>query len=229
MRPSLLVVTGLQREAAIARCDGVETVCSGGDPAPLRILLAARAPDGHWGVISFGIAGGLDPALQPGAIVLASAIVTDDARLDVHAGLNVALRAQFAARNINITNAAIAGVDAAVMNTADKADLRARTHASAADMESHVAALWAQNYGLPFAAIRVVSDPAHRALPPLAATALKPDGTVDLPRVLRGLARQPGQIGALIHAGRDAKIAFAALGRCGGLAGPLFGLRLADV
>ena len=228
--PSLLVVTGLQREVAIAQCDGVETLCSGGDPVRLRTLLAGRAHDAFWGVISFGIAGGLDPALGPGAIVLASAIVTDDMRVEADAALNTALRMRFAARNIVINEGTIAGVDAALMIVADKAALRARTGASAVDMESHVAALWARDHGLPFAAIRVVSDPAHRALPPLAATALKPDGSVDLLRVLMALARQPGQIGALIDAGGDAKAAFASLGRCGGgLAGPLLGLRLADV
>ena len=53
------------------------------------------------------------------------------------------------------------------------------------------------------------------SLPAVAANALKPDGGVDVLRVLRGLARRPGQIRALANAGRDARAAFAALGRCG--------------
>jgi transcriptional regulator GlxA family with amidase domain len=35
-------------------------------------------------------------------------------------------------------------------------------------MESHIAAAYAAEVGLPFAALRVISDPAHRALPALA-------------------------------------------------------------
>ena len=44
-----------------------------------------------------------------------------------------------------------------------KAALRATTGADAVDMESHIAARYAEQHSLPFAALRVISDPAHRA------------------------------------------------------------------
>ena len=47
-------------------------------------------------------------------------------------------------------------------------------------MESHIAAAYAAEAGLPFAAVRVISDPAHRALPALARAAIKPNGQIDL-------------------------------------------------
>jgi len=61
-----------------------------------------------------------------------------------------------------------------------KAKLYAATRASAADMESHVAARAARSRGLPFAALRVVSDAADRTLPPAACVALNPSGGIDL-------------------------------------------------
>jgi len=42
--PTLLVVTGLQREARIARGPGVVTVCSGGNALLLQKRLSALAP-----------------------------------------------------------------------------------------------------------------------------------------------------------------------------------------
>ena len=61
-----------------------------------------------------------------------------------------------------------------------KAALHSETGASAVDMESHIAAAYAAEAGLPFAAVRVISDPAHRALPALARAAIKPNGQIDL-------------------------------------------------
>jgi hypothetical protein len=57
----------------------------------------------------------------------------------------------------------------------------------------------------------VISDPAHRALPELAAAALKPDGNIDIWRVMRGIVRRPSDIGALVSSGRDFKRALRSL------------------
>ena len=81
----------------------------------------------------------------------------------------------------------LAGVDSAVVSPVAKRALRSATGALAVDMESHVAAAFAAQHGLPFAAVRVVCDPAHRALPDLIATALRPDGEVSF----CGVAQQP--------------------------------------
>jgi hypothetical protein len=81
-------------------------------------------------------------------------------------------------------------------------------------MESHIGAAYAARNNLPFAAVRVISDPAERALPPLAKRALKPDGRVDFAAVLAGLARAPSELTTLLRAGGDAGRAFAGLRRC---------------
>jgi adenosylhomocysteine nucleosidase len=61
--------------------------------------------------------------------------------------------------------------------------------------------------GLPFAVLRAVCDPASRDLPPAALAALDPAGGIGLLGVLRALARQPAQLGALFALGRDASAA----------------------
>jgi nucleoside phosphorylase len=97
-----------------------------------------------------------------------------------------------------------------------KAALRSETGAAAVDMESHIAADYAARAGLPFAALRVISDPADRALPALATAAIKPNGNIDLRRVLSGLARNPTALRALVATGIDFNRALRSLRGCRG-------------
>jgi hypothetical protein len=91
-------------------------------------------------------------------------------------------------------------------------------------MESHVAALAAQRHGLPFAALRVVLDPAWRALPPAATAGLCADGAVALLPVLRALAARPGQLAQLAVLAADLRTARRGLRAARALAGPAFSL-----
>ncbi|MDB5646599.1 MAG: phosphorylase, partial [Methylobacterium sp.] len=75
-------------------------------------------------------------------------------------------------------------------------------------------ASFAEQYGLPFAALRIVCDPATRAIPGFAAKALKPNGEPDVWAVLSAVLRDPSQIRPLIHLARDSGKAFASLKRC---------------
>src|SRR5207244_13336101 len=50
--------------------------------------------------------------------------------------------------------------------------------------------------------LRVISDPATRALPTLATSAIKANGDIDLRKILRGVARNPLSIRALYATGR---------------------------
>ncbi len=103
---------------------------------------------------------------------------------------------------------AIAGSDVMVVDAAAKAALHAATGALAVDMESHVAAAFAAEHGIPFAALRVISDGADRALPKAAQAGMKADGGMDVLAVVKALARDPRQLPALIRTGREAEVAF---------------------
>jgi adenosylhomocysteine nucleosidase len=214
----ILVVTGLAMEARIAAGPGVDVLCSGCDPARLRVLLDNVAPSRYSGVISFGVSGALDPALRPGDILVATEIRSDAGAWALGSPFSRAVvdrlgRAGGAGNGHAPIHAAFAGVNAPVIEAISKADLRHRTGAAAVDMESHVAAGFGAAVGLPVCAIRVISDPAHRCLPALATRALKANGRVNLAAIAASVAGNPRQIPLLIQAGRDARIAFAALRR----------------
>jgi adenosylhomocysteine nucleosidase len=78
-------------------------------------------------------------------------------------------------------------------------------------MESGAVARVAARHGLPFAVLRAICDPAERDLPPASLTALDDRGRIQPMALLRSLARNPAQIGALIRVGRDAALARRAL------------------
>jgi hopanoid-associated phosphorylase len=215
---AVVAVCGMAFEAAIAAGTGVVTLCAPG-AAPLDQLLRREAGR-YRGIVSFGTAGGLDPALAPGACIIADAVVDGQARYPVDAVWLAALRACLP----RAVGGMIAGVDQPLVDAAAKASLRQSSGACAVDMESHRAALMAQRFGLPFAACRVVVDPAHRSLPASATAGLRNDGTVALLQVMRALASDPGQLPALIQLALDARVARQALRVARSLAGTAFAM-----
>jgi hopanoid-associated phosphorylase len=207
-------VTGLVQEARIAAGPGMAVICSSSDPRQLRALLATLDPVSFRGVISFGVAGGLDPALKSGDIVVATEVMAGDARWLAGLALNDELVARLALGRRRVVRGGLAGVEQVIGARAGKAALWSETGAAAVDMESHIAAAYAEESGLPFAALRVISDPASRALPAIAMTAIKPNGDIDLRKVLRGVARNPMSLRALVSTGIDFNRALRSLRGC---------------
>lgn len=198
----VIAVCGLAFEAAIAA--GRRVVPLAG-PGPARIAAQLDAllsgPEQDWaGVMSFGCAAGLDPALAPGTCVLAAGVYTPAWRLAADADWLDVLRERLPQARAGW----LAGVDAPLVAPADKARLRQASGAVVADMESHAAALAARRHGLPFAACRVVLDPAWRSVPPSALAGVQDDGRTAWLALLRSLAGEPRQLGAMRALARDA-------------------------
>jgi hopanoid-associated phosphorylase len=206
-------VTGLVQEARIAGGPGMTVICSSSDPRQLRSLLATLDPSTFRGVISFGVAGGLDPALKSGDVVVATEVMDGDTRWLAGLALNEQQIASAALGRRRVVRGGLAGVEQ-VIARAGNAALWSETGAAAVDMESHIAAAYAAENGLPFAALRVISDPANRALPALAMNAIKPNGDIDLRKVLRGIARNPMSLRALVSTGIDFNRALRSLRGC---------------
>jgi len=215
LRP-VLIVTGLVQEARIAAGPGMSVICSSSDPQQLRALLTVVDPSTIRGVISFGVAGGLDPALKPGDVVVATEVLAGDTRWLAGLTLNEDLIASVALGRSRVVRGGLAGVEPVVAARSVKAALRLETGAAAVDMESHIAAAYAADAGLPFAALRVIADPADRALPALAVTAIKANGDIDLRKVLSGVARNPMMLRALVSTGIDFNRALRSLRGCRG-------------
>jgi adenosylhomocysteine nucleosidase len=99
------------------------------------------------------------------------------------------------------------GGDAIVATTVDKQRLYEATGAVAVDLETGIVARAAAGHGVPFAVLRAICDPAERALPPAALTALDARGVIGTWRVLASVAAHPGQLPALLALAADAAAA----------------------
>jgi hopanoid-associated phosphorylase len=215
---SIVTVSGLDFEAGIAAGEGV-TALYGLDRARLAVQIGEAVRAGGRGIVSFGTAGGLAPDLMPGTVIVARDILSGGERMPGAAEWAQALLAALP----HARHADIAGADEAVAGVEGKRALWGATGAAVVDMESHGAYRIAAAHSLPFAALRVVLDPAHRALPPAALAAMRSDGTSDILAVLRSLARRPGQLPDLIRLASDANKAKAALLRSRRVLAPGFG------
>jgi len=215
----VIAVTGLKTEARIAAGPRILTLSGAGDASGLALALEAAVADKASAIISFGLAGGLAPGLAPGTKLVAGAVVTE-------AGARYCGDPVWSHRLSGALGGAmiadIVGVDAPVAGPAEKRAMHSKTGAHAADMESHIAARIAAAHKLPFAAFRVVADPADRQLPHAALVAIKPDGSLALGAIAGSILRDPGQVPQLLLTALDARVAFAALFRGRKmLAGPL--------
>jgi hopanoid-associated phosphorylase len=226
---TILAVTGLQRERRLIESAGVDVVVGGGDYRRLQETLD-RSAAGKRGIISIGIAGGLAPGLSPGQWVVASGVSDGEKRWPTDPVWTERLVAGLPGSFTGV----LLGHDVVVPAASWKSALHHTTGALAVDMESHIAARVAARYRLPFAAARVVCDPAEHDLPPAARVGMRSDGRMDLTAVLKSLLARPWQLPALIRTGRDAERAFRALlGGCRrlgpGLGGSDLGQSLLDV
>jgi len=189
----VLVVTGTRREAAVLQEPGIRVLCGGGDPAGLAAALAVELP-GAAGIVSFGMAGALDPALRIGDWVIGEEVVAErpvTCNSDWIAALANALpQARFGP---------VLGGDTLISKATSKAALFSTTGAVCADMESHVAAAAAARTGLPLAVLRCISDEAEDDLPPVVGVAMAPGGKLAPGAILASLAGYPGQLPALFR------------------------------
>jgi hopanoid-associated phosphorylase len=227
--PRFVAVTGLAFEARIVAGPGVTVVCGGGQ-IQFRRSLEAAIRTGCYGVLSFGIAGGLAPHLRPGACVVARNIIAENVRYATDNGWSQSLietvqgRASLSAVVDGVLSGDIAGTDVPLVCPHAKRRLYEKTGAVAVDMESHVAARIAVEHRVPFAAFRVVTDPSDRALPPAALVATNLDGRLDFQAIMRSLIQHPEQVPTLFRLALDSWAARRALIPSRRLLGPHLGL-----
>ncbi len=200
--PLLLgIVTGLAAEARLARPLGL-VQAGGGTPEGAAAAAEALIARGAAALLSFGLAGGLDPALPPGALVIPRTLKTTEGDY----AIDTALASRF-----GTPAGALFAAAQPVATVEEKAALFAATGTLAVDLESGAVARTAQAHNLPFAVLRAVCDPAGRALPPAALAALDAGGAIAPFRVAASLLRHPGQIRPLALLAGDAAVARAAL------------------
>jgi adenosylhomocysteine nucleosidase len=194
-KSAVLIVCGLKREAAAFGDPDAISVCGYGPT--LRSKLDELPDLSLRMVVSFGMCGGLDPALRCGDIVLGTDVVSGGESVMPDAALTQALKRRLVDGGQRLTLGRIVGANAPILTGKEKSALRNATAAVAVDMESLAAGLFAKARGTPFAVLRAVNDPANCDLPPLALAAIDPEGNTHVGAMIRALVRSPSQLRGL--------------------------------
>jgi|SRR5579863_9624910 adenosylhomocysteine nucleosidase len=218
-RRLVIAFVGLAFEAKIAAAPGVQVVCRTAG-SELEAIADSAVRQGYRGMISFGVAGGLASQLRAGDWIVASSIREEHTVRQTDAVWSRKLLGMID----GAIHAPIVGVDSPIAEPAKKRELYRATGAAAVDMESHVVARVAAKHKLAFAALRVVVDPAHRAVPPAALIDMRPDGRPNVSAMLREVMTRPLQLSPLARIAVDAFTARAAMNRVRRDLGPHFGL-----
>lgn len=181
---ALLAVSGIGESAAAA--------------AARRLVLA-----GATALASFGMAGGLDPTLICGTVLLPAEIAalegtgSEAAVAATSSKWRQRLRAALPASCIACEGKLLTSRRPIGQRHAKAAAWR-DSRAAAVDMESSAIAQVAGQAGLPFVALRVIVDTAADELP-AAVLAASGGGQLRIGRLLAGLMRTPGDVGALVR------------------------------
>jgi adenosylhomocysteine nucleosidase len=202
-RSEIGFVVGLTAEARLLRGAGFRVGIGGGTPEGAGRAAATLVATGAAALVSFGLAGGLNPALPPGSLVVPTYVIEGETRFQCDSALVNWLGGA-------TTESLLAGVEIAI-TAAQKSALFSNAKAAAIDLESGAVARVAKTHNLPFAVLRAVADPAARTLPSAALIALNAAGNISLLPILASVLRNPAQIPTLLALGRDAAQARAAL------------------
>lgn len=213
------VVTGLVAEARCLRQGQNRFVCTGGDSERARAGAARLVKQDVCALCSFGLAGGLQPGLTSGSLLLPEAVIMPDGnRIETDTVWRERLDYLAMTEGLDPKGLPIAGSDELVATPLAKTTLFETTGAAAVDMESHAVGQVAMDAKLPFVIVRVIADPHDEAIPNAARQGLGEDGQIKPLAVLMELMRRPAETGSLIRLGRESGRALSALRRVASLA-----------
>jgi adenosylhomocysteine nucleosidase len=185
--------------------------CVAAASAAVQLIEAGAAA-----LISWGMAGALDPNLPSGAVCLPSEIVAADGACFVTARHWREPLAAMIARERPVADGKLLTSPQAIGTVAAKQAAFRETGAAAVDMESSAVAQVAAMHGLPFIAVRVIVDTAGDVVP-RAVVAASRAGRVQTWRLIGGLILSPSDVAPLLKLARRYRAAIESLAAVAGI------------
>ena len=172
-----------------------------------RISADARS-ESKQGILLLGFAGGVDPSLAPGVLVISPGYHQDAGGDALKPDPNMWQQAVDAAGDAGLPFDQRESLTVArpVSTVADKGALFRRFQVGTVNMEDYPVAIAARDAGVPFLAVRAVLDPAGQSLPPyVLAMSRSPV------KAVLGTAARPWRIALMLHLARQMRLAQFAL------------------
>lgn len=186
-------------ESLAALADGTLLYVSGMGGEAAALAAGTLIDQGATALVSWGMAGGLDPACSSGTLCLPTEIGSlDGPAIETSRPWRERLSVAVGARRSPV-HGKLVSTPRAVGSVAEKAALFRRTGAVAVDMESFAVAQVAQSHELPFLAVRVIVDGAGDSLPKAVTAAADAAGHLHVWRLIGALAVAPADLAALIR------------------------------
>lgn len=194
------IVCGLESEAVLARrIPGAIVVCAAAQPAKARRLVQELINKGVTHLMSFGLAGGLEPGLPIGSMIVGTHVQSVVGKWSCDSNwINDLIHKLPEAHSGGVW-----GSEFLVASSKEKRALYQKSRCLIVDMESQCVAEGAATAKLPMAIIRVVCDSSTMDVPPLVMDAIAENGGVDIGKAFWSIVRNPTQIPALIHVGQS--------------------------
>lgn len=190
--------------------DGSLLALSGIGPAAAAAAAQSLVDAGVSALMTFGLAGGLDPALKSGSVVIPCEVLsTEGTRYAACRAWRERVAAAVSPL-CAVTGGNLLTSTHAIETPADKAAAFRNSGAAAVDMESAAVAEIAAKHNLPVIAVRVIADTAADMLPRAVVAASKA-GRVQFARLIGGLILAPHEIASLIRLAQRYRIAMRSL------------------
>lgn len=203
------VPVGPEREALIRGAALLKL--SGMGPDNARSAARRLIDQGVAALVSWGIAGGLAPALTAGCLILPRNVIAADGSVyPTDTAWRERLSGRLAAR-VPVNDGSLAECDSVVAGKPEKLRILARTGAVGVDMESAAVAGEAVKAGIPFLAVRAIADTLETPVPVSALESIDEFGRVRLFRLMLRLVWRPGEIAGLIRLRKNYRAALKAL------------------
>jgi adenosylhomocysteine nucleosidase len=172
---------------------------------PDRASLASRIliENGAAALMSWGFACGLQPGIDAGEIVIPTLVIAADGAIHV---TDRPWRERLCSRisaHLSVCSGTLAESSVMMPDSSSKELLGRATGAVASDMESASICAAACNAGVPFLAIRAVTDTLGIRVPGSAGNCIDRQGRIRLLRLFSGLLRRPADLPDIIRLGRS--------------------------
>lgn len=207
-----------QKECVLQLQDGLQliVILAGIGMANAEKAASDLISRGVKAMVNVGLAGGLDPELKAGHIIVAGEILQIDQEdlqgswIAYAAGAELA-HAVLRSNGIVTRSGTILTAQQAILTCEQKESLYNQTRALAVDMESAAVASVAGRADIPFFGLRAICDPADKTVPRDLFSCLNQNGRIQISSVLRNLARRPALFSDMLHMGHTFSIARKAL------------------